>query len=106
MRSPTGSRGNRLSPSASSFLLSSSSQRASKIAVLCALHRLDPRFLATVVEQDFPRLLQADWIRNVSAVVKTIGKLEGPQAPLLEVVIQRYGEQASVESLVLAVRGL
>ncbi|MFE4104889.1 hypothetical protein, partial [Almyronema epifaneia] len=76
------------------------------IDVLCAMHRLNPDLLSVIVEQDFPIFLQHDQIRNVSAVVKTIAKLEGSQAPLLNEVVQRYGERASVESLVLEARGL
>lgn len=76
------------------------------IDVLCAMHRLDPSFLKDAVQQDCQILLNQGWVRNVSSIIKTIRKLEGPQAPLLDEVSQRYGDRPDIESLVLEARGV
>lgn len=76
------------------------------IDVLCAMHRLDVSFLRDAVQQDCQILLGRGWTRNVSSIIKTIRKLEGPQAPLLDEVIQRYGDRPDIESLVLEARGV
>ena len=76
------------------------------IDVLCATHRLDPTVLATLIEQILPELLRLGWLRNAASIIKAARKLEGPQSPQLDIVMQRYGSDAAVESLVLEVRGV
>jgi hypothetical protein len=76
------------------------------IDVLCALHRLDPTVLPILIDQMLPELLCLGWLRNAASIIKTACKLEGPQSPQLDVVMQRYGSDATVESLVLEARGV
>ncbi|MBE9141209.1 hypothetical protein IQ254_29095, partial [Nodosilinea sp. LEGE 07088] len=76
------------------------------IDVLCALHRLDPTVLPTLIDQMLPELLRLGWLRNAASIIKTARKLEGPQSPQLDIVMQRYGRDATVESLVLEARGI
>lgn len=76
------------------------------IDVLCAMHRLDPTVLVTLIDQVLPELLRLGWLRNGATIIKTVRKLEGAQSPLLDVVMQRYGSNAAVESLVLEARGV
>ncbi|MEO0376144.1 MAG: hypothetical protein AAF329_16290 [Cyanobacteria bacterium P01_A01_bin.17] len=76
------------------------------IDVLCAVYRLRPDFLATVLEQAGTELLQRAWFYNLSALIKAIGKVEGAQSPLLDQVLQWYGDTPEIRSLVLGVRGV
>jgi hypothetical protein len=75
------------------------------IDILCALHRLDPTVLATLIDQMLPELLRLGWLRNAASIIKAARKLEGPQSPQLDIVMRRYGSDAAVESLVLEARG-
>jgi hypothetical protein len=76
------------------------------IDVLCAVYRLEPDFLAQRLEQDGAELVQRSWLYNLSALIKAVGKVQGTQSPLLDQVLQWYGDHAEVRSLVLGVRGV
>ena len=76
------------------------------IDVLCAMHRLDTSFLSQTVHEHSALLLKRSWLTNLSAMIKTARKLEGPNAALLDEVMQSYGDQAEIESLVLEARGV
>ena len=74
--------------------------------VLCAMHRLDTSFLSQTVHEHSALLLKRSWLTNLSAMIKTARKLEGPNAALLDEVMQSYGDRAEIESLVLEARGV
>ncbi|NEQ44341.1 MAG: hypothetical protein F6K00_12605 [Leptolyngbya sp. SIOISBB] len=76
------------------------------IDVLCAVYWLRLDFLASVLEQAGAELLQRGWFYNLSALIKAIGKVEGAQSPLLDQVLQWYGDTPEIRSLVLGVRGV
>jgi len=76
------------------------------IDVLCAVYRLQPDFLGTMLQQEGAMLLDRGWLYNVSALIKAVGKVEGVQSPLLDQVLQWYGSSPDVQSLVLGVRGV
>jgi hypothetical protein len=76
------------------------------IDVLCAVYRLEPDFLAAVLEREGADWVQRGWFYNLSALIKAVGKVQGAQSPLLDQVLQWYGDHAEVRSLVLGVRGV
>jgi hypothetical protein len=86
-------------------LMQVKSGEAEMLDVLCALHRLDSAFLTYMVEQDFPALMEQDWLCNVSTVIKAARKLEGPASPLLDEVMQRYSNDERIVDLILETQG-
>jgi DNA-binding Xre family transcriptional regulator len=71
-----------------------------------ALNRLSPSFMATVIYQGCPILVEQGWLRNVSAVVKAAATIEGGRSPLLDRLQQLDCCTPPVDSMILAVRGL
>jgi len=59
-----------------------------------------------MLQQDGAMLLDRGWLYNLSALIKAVGKVEGMQSPLLDQVLQWYGDNPEVQSLVLSVRGI
>jgi hypothetical protein len=76
------------------------------IDLLCAINRLSPSFMATVIYQGCPILVEQGWLRNVSAVVKAAATIEGGRSPLLDRLQQLDCCTPPVDSMILAVRGL
>ncbi len=74
--------------------------------VLCAFYRLEPDFLARVLEQDGTAFLARGWMSNLSVMVKAIALVEGTKSPVLDQVLQWYGKDPTIQSLVLGVRGV
>jgi len=75
------------------------------IRVLGDIHRWNPGFLFGVVAQDCDVLFQQQWIKNISAVIKTIKTVEGPSSVLMDEVMQRYGHHTDIRSFVMEARG-
>lgn len=71
------------------------------IDILCALHRLAPTMLPTLIDQIRPELLHPGWLCNAASIIKTARKLDRPQSPQLNRLMQHYGSDATVESLVM-----
>jgi len=74
--------------------------------LLCGVYRLQPNFLAIMLAQEGAHLLERGWLYNLSALIKAVGKVEGARSPLLDEVLQWYGDHPEVQSLVLGVRGI
>jgi hypothetical protein len=76
------------------------------IDLLCAVNRLHPPFLANLVEQSCPTLVQKGWNRNINAVVKTLSTVEGRRSPLLDQILASAWCTAAVRNMILEVRGV
>lgn len=76
------------------------------IDVLCAVYRFQPDFLGIMLQQDGAMFLEQGWLYNLSALIKAVGKVEGVRSPLLDQVLQWYGDTPEIRSLVLGVRGV
>ena len=75
------------------------------IDLFCAINRFCSSFLTELVDQSCPVLVQKGWDRNLSAVIKTINKVEGRQSPLLDQITSSDWCTESIKSMVLEVRG-
>ncbi|MGA7932819.1 MAG: hypothetical protein WCA35_04505, partial [Kovacikia sp.] len=78
---------------------------AELIDLLSAMNRLDLELLSTIVNQDCPLLAQRGWLRNISAVVKTIQKVDTPRSPLLDTILELDWCTSELRSIILEVRG-
>jgi len=75
------------------------------IDLLCAIHRLDPHFLSQFVHNDGEAIVQQDWFWNISAVIKTINRVEGYNAPLLQQILNAEWCTPKISNLILEVQG-
>ena len=75
------------------------------IDLLCAINRLEHSFLATIVQQLIPNLVAQGWFRNVSAILKTVQRVEGQNSPLLDDVLARES-CVKVQDIILGLRGV
>jgi hypothetical protein len=76
------------------------------IDLFCAVNRFHSSFLAELVEQSCPILVQKGWDRNVTAVVKTVNRVEGRRSPLLDQITNSDWCTESIKSRILEVRGI
>ena len=75
------------------------------LTLLCAVNRLDKRFLPILVNEDCPVLAQKRWFRNISAVIKALQRIEGSESPRLSDILSCEWCTSEVKSIILDVRG-
>ena len=76
------------------------------IDLICAVNRLEHSFLGTIVQQVIPILVSQKLFRNVSAILKTVQRVEGQDSPLLDEVLAREGHIVRVCDIILGLRGV
>lgn len=77
---------------------------AETIDLYCAMNRLEPRFLSTVVQQDMPQLADKQWVSNLAAVIKSIDRIEGRTSLLFDQMLQSSNDVAIVEPLLVEIK--
>lgn len=75
------------------------------IDLLSAMNRLDRQFLRVVVQEDCSLLAHKGWVRNISAVMKTIQRVENRHSTLFNQVLVADWCTPDVRSIILEVRG-
>ena len=94
------------SSTSAQLLTSVQTQAAAAREASSTFYRLEPSFLAILLEQHGVTFLARGWMSNVSVMVKAIALVEGMRSPLLDQVLQWYGNDPAIQSLVLGVRGV
>lgn len=75
------------------------------IDLLSAINRLDETFLVQAVREDCPVLAQRRWLRNISAVIRTIKRVETRNSKLLDEMLASQWCTTDLESVILEIRG-
>lgn len=86
-------------------LIQGQNAESEMIDLLSAMNRLDAGLLAEVVRQDCPLLAARGWVRNVSAVIKTIRRVETKSSPLLDEILAADWCGSGIAAIVIEVRG-
>jgi DNA-binding Xre family transcriptional regulator len=76
------------------------------INLISAIVRLRGDLLHRTVEEMGPVLVSQQWWRNLSAIIRTIRRIEGTQSNLLDEILQSEWCSQELESLILEVRGI
>jgi hypothetical protein len=77
---------------------------AEMIDLCCAMNRLEPRFLAILVQQEVPELADKHWVSNLAAIIKSIDRTEGRTSPLFDQILQNANNRAIVEPLIIEIK--
>ena len=77
---------------------------AEMIDLCCAMNRLEPMFLAIVVQQDVSPLADKNWVSNLAAVIKSIDRTEGRTSPLFDQILHNANNRAIVEPLIIEIK--
>jgi hypothetical protein len=75
------------------------------IDLLSAMHRLDHHLLHGLVDESCPLLADKQWHQNISAILKTVRRIEQQNSPLLEQVHGSEWCTPSIRSIILEIRG-
>jgi hypothetical protein len=76
------------------------------IDLLSAIVRLRGQFLQRIVVEMGPVLAEKQWWRNISAILRTVRRVEGVQSNLLDEVLAGEWCTPEVESSILEIRGI
>jgi hypothetical protein len=70
------------------------------IDLLCAINRFDPNFLPIVVKYDCPSLKKQGKEKNISAVIKAIGRVQKQKSKLFQDILARDWCTPEIENLI------
>jgi hypothetical protein len=74
--------------------------------LLSAIIRLKASYLCRLIDELLPVFVEKEWWRNLSAILRTIRRIEGVESSLFQQITKAPWYNESVESILLEVRGL
>jgi len=75
------------------------------IDLLSAIHRLDHNFLQTFVHENCLLLAEKGWNQNISAILKTIRRVESQSSPLFDMIRESNWFTPEIRSIILEIKG-